>query len=81
MFSFPEIVCDGTYGVTSPFPIISASVADLDKRYHAAIAEQGTKYETIEKERVNFTLHLSSIEDAYVCVISLLASGEGKQLI
>ena len=59
----------------------SASAVDEDKRYRAALAEHGTQYETIEKEPLGFTLHFPSIEDAYSCAISLLASVEDKLLI
>ena len=53
----------------------------MDKRYRPALAEHRAQYETIEKELYGFTLHFPSMEDAYSCAISLLASGEGKQLI
>ena len=59
----------------------SASAIDVDERYCTALAEQRTQYETIEKELLGSTLRFSSIEDAYACGISLLASGEGKQPI
>ena len=59
----------------------STSAADVDKMYHAALAKQGIQYETIEKKLLGSTLRFSSIEDAYACGISLLASGEGKRPI